>query len=200
VAGAYSAGFQTTALPHNRAGTRYQEGTATGKLPAVTTAATPTGCLKVNSCLSGISLGTVWPYRRRPSPRKKSQVSTISWTSPRDSASGLPISRLTSRARASRFSSTRRPRCLTARPLTGAGVAAQPGCAARAAPQASTKVAGSASSTSATISPVWAGLVEATTRPPSARRPPMREASGGVVVVGVMLGRLSCPCRCPRQP
>ena len=61
IAGAYSAGFQTTALPHRIAGTRYQEGTATGKLPAVMIAATPTGLRKVKSCLSGISLGTVWP-------------------------------------------------------------------------------------------------------------------------------------------
>ena len=34
-AAAYSAGFHTTALPHSRAGTRYHDGTATGKLPAV---------------------------------------------------------------------------------------------------------------------------------------------------------------------
>ena len=61
-------------------------GTATGKLPAVTIAATPTGTRNVNSCLSGISDGTVCPYSRRPSPRKKSHVSTISWTSPSDSA------------------------------------------------------------------------------------------------------------------
>ena len=86
MAGAYSAGFHTTALPHSSAGTRYQEGTATGKLPAVMMAATPTGVRKVNSCLSGISEGTVWPYSRRPSPTKKLQVSTISWTSPSDSA------------------------------------------------------------------------------------------------------------------
>ena len=39
----------------------YQEGTATGKFPAVTMAATPTGLRKVKSCLSGISLGTVMP-------------------------------------------------------------------------------------------------------------------------------------------
>ena len=58
--GAYSAGFQTTALPQRIAGTRYQEGTATGSL-AVMIAATPTGLRKVKSCLSGISLGTVWP-------------------------------------------------------------------------------------------------------------------------------------------
>ena len=42
-AGVDSDGFQTTALPHSRAGTRYQDGTATGKFPAVTIAATPTG-------------------------------------------------------------------------------------------------------------------------------------------------------------
>ena len=59
--GEYSAGFQTTALPHRSAGTRYHDGTATGKLPAVMIAATPTGTRKVNSCLSGISDGTVWP-------------------------------------------------------------------------------------------------------------------------------------------
>jgi hypothetical protein len=39
----YSAGFQTTLLPHSSAGTRYQDGTATGKLPAVMMPATPTG-------------------------------------------------------------------------------------------------------------------------------------------------------------
>ena len=32
-----------------------------GKFPAVTIAAVPTGTRNVNSCLSGISLGTVWP-------------------------------------------------------------------------------------------------------------------------------------------
>ncbi len=85
LAAAYSAGFQVTVLPHSSAGTRYQLGTATGKLPAVMIARDPTGRRKVNSCLSAISDGTVWPYRRRPSPRKKSQVSTISWTSPRAS-------------------------------------------------------------------------------------------------------------------
>jgi hypothetical protein len=61
MAGAYSAGFQTTALPQTIAGTRYHEGTATGKFPAVIMAATPTGMRKVKSCLSGISEGTVWP-------------------------------------------------------------------------------------------------------------------------------------------
>ena len=86
MAGAYSAGFHTTALPASSAGTRYQDGTAIGKLPAVMTAMTPTGRRKVNSCLSGISEGTVIPYRRRPSEAKNTQVSMTSCTSP--SASG----------------------------------------------------------------------------------------------------------------
>ena len=43
MAGEYSAGFQTTALPQVSAGIMYHEGTATGKLPAVMMAATPTG-------------------------------------------------------------------------------------------------------------------------------------------------------------
>jgi hypothetical protein len=101
----------------------------------------------------------------------------ISWTSPRASASGLPISRVTSRARASLLSSTSRPRYLTTRPRTGAGVAAQPGWASWAARHASTKVAGSASSTSATTCPVWAGSTERYRRPPSARPAATREAS-----------------------
>ncbi len=56
-----SDGFQTTALPHSSAGTRYQDGTAAGKFAAVMIAATPTGARNVKSCLSGISLGTVCP-------------------------------------------------------------------------------------------------------------------------------------------
>ncbi len=61
MAGVYSAGFHTTVFPQSSAGTRYQEGTATGKFPAVTIAATPIGARNVNSCLSGISDGTVCP-------------------------------------------------------------------------------------------------------------------------------------------
>ena len=61
VAAAYSAGFQTTALPHSSAGASYHDGTATGKFPAVTMAATPTGLRNVKSCLSGSSLGIVMP-------------------------------------------------------------------------------------------------------------------------------------------
>src|SRR3954471_20698820 len=174
----YSAGFHTTALPHRIAGTRYHAGTATGKLPAVTIAATPTGTRNVNSCLSGISDGTVCPYSRRPSPRKKSHVSTISCTSPSDSGYGLPTSRVTRRDSASLLASTSRPTCAITRPRAGAGTRAHSFCAARAARAASTNVDASPSATSATTSSVRAGLVEVR-RPPGASArasPPMTEA------------------------
>ena len=166
----YSAGFHTTALPHRIAGTRYQAGTATGKLPAVMIAATPTGIRNVKSCLSGISDGTVCPYRRRPSPRKKSQVSTISWTSPSASGYGLPISRVTSAASDSLLASTSRPTCAITRPRAGAGTAAHSFCAARAARAASTKTDASPSETVATTSDVRAGFVEVRVPPGASAR------------------------------
>ena len=115
-------------------------------------AATPTGVRNVNSCLSGISDGTVCPYSRRPSPTKKSQVSMISCTSPRASAIGLPTSRVTSWESASLLASKRRPTWAITRPRAGAGTSAHSFWAARAARQASTNVEASASATSATTS------------------------------------------------
>ena len=52
--------LRTTVL-QSSAGTMYQEGTATGKFPAVMIALGPTGVRNVNSCLSGSSLGTIKP-------------------------------------------------------------------------------------------------------------------------------------------
>jgi hypothetical protein len=101
-------------------------------------------------------------------------VSITSCTSPRASASGLPISAVTSRASASAFASTSRPIRSTTRPRTGAGVAAQPRCASRAAVAASTNWSASPSTASPTGSPV-AGLTEVS-RPPGASSrhlPPM---------------------------
>jgi hypothetical protein len=130
-------------------------------------AATPTGIRNVNNCLSGISDGTVCPYSRRPSPRKKSHVSMISCTSPSASGYGLPISRVTSRASASLLASKRRPTSAITRPRAGAGTVAHSRCAARAARHASTKASASASSTSATTSERLAGFVDSR-RPPGA--------------------------------
>ena len=147
--------------------------------------ATPTGTRKVNSCLSRISLGTVWPYSRLPSPRKKSQVSTISCTSPRASAIGLPTSRVTSWASASKFASTSRPILAMTCPRTGAGVAPQAGCAAFAARKASTSCSGVASDTSATTSDRGAGLVLVTM--------PAAPTSGEPADAGVDAGHAGAP-------
>ena len=177
VAGVYSAGFHTTAFPHSSAGTMYQDGTATGKFPAVMITETPTGARNVNSCLSASSEGTVCPYSRRPSDRKKLQVSMTSCTSPSDSANGLPISRVRSVARARLLSSTRRPSCWIALPRTGAGTRAHASCARRAVTQASTNVAESASDASATTSSRCAGFgtVSRPLEAPEAPRPPISD-------------------------
>jgi hypothetical protein len=174
-AAAYSAGFHTTALPHSRAGTRYHDGTATGKFPAVITAATPTGTRKVNRFLSGISDGTVCPYSLRPSPRKKSQVSMISCTSPSASAYGLPISSVTSAARLFLLASTSRPIEAITRPRTGAGTFAHSRCASLAVRHAPANVSASASPTVATVSLSRAGLTEVYESEPAASLPPMTE-------------------------
>ncbi len=164
MAGVYSAGFHTTALPASSAGTRYQDGTATGKFPAVITAMTPTGVRNVNSCLSDISLGTVCPYSRRPSEAKNVQVSMASWTSPRDSVMGLPISRVTSWLSASLLARNSSPIAWIASPRIGAGTRAHSACAARARRAAVAMASAPASSTVATTSSRWAGLGISTVR------------------------------------
>ncbi len=178
-AAAYSAGFHTTAFPHSNAGARYHDGTATGKFPAVTTTATPTGTRYVNSCLSGISDGTVCPYSRRPSPRKNSQVSMISCTSPSASARGLPTSRVTSRASAALFAATSRPNAPTTWPRTGAGTCAHSRCACRAAAHADRNVTVSASATRATTSSSRAGLLDTYSVPPPTSAPSIIDLSMG---------------------
>ena len=81
-----------------------------------------------------------------------------SCTSPRDSAIGLPISRVISALSASKLSSTSRPNCWIARPRTGAGVAAQPRWASLATRHASRNVSASASAASATTTSRFAGF------------------------------------------
>jgi hypothetical protein len=99
-------------------------------------------------------------------------VSTISCTSPRASAIGLPTSRVTSWASASRLLSTSRPIWAMTRPRTGGGVAAHAGCAACAARNASTTWSAEDSCTCATTSDRSAGFVEVRVEPvPSTEAP-----------------------------
>ena len=112
-------------VPAQEGGHDVPRGTATGSCRRSRSRGS-TGTRNVKSCLSGISDGTVWPYRRRPSPRKKVQVSMTSCTSPRDSRIGFPISRVMRRERDSACL-PRAGRGAGSLPADRAGTAAQVG-------------------------------------------------------------------------
>ena len=67
-AGVSEAGLTTAVLPLMSAGKSFHPGMATGKFHGVMIPATPMGRRMAIANLSGISEGTVWPNRRRPSP------------------------------------------------------------------------------------------------------------------------------------
>ena len=67
-AGVSLAGFMTAVLPQMSAGKSFQPGMAIGKFQGVMIPTTPIGRRMAIANLSGISDGTVWPNRRRPSP------------------------------------------------------------------------------------------------------------------------------------
>ena len=73
--------------------------TATGKLKAEMTPTTPSGCQVSIMRWSGRSEATVRPASWRERPAAKSQMSIISWTSPRPSERILPASMVTRRPR-----------------------------------------------------------------------------------------------------
>ena len=108
--GASLEGLNTTVLPATRAGIIFQHGIAIGKFQGVTMPAMPMGWRMLIAHLSGSSRGTVSPNMRRPSPAIRNAMSMPSWTSPRASASTLPISRVIARARRSLWSAIRAPK------------------------------------------------------------------------------------------
>ena len=97
-AGVSVAGLITIVLPAIRAAMDFQAGIAIGKFQGVTNAQTPTGWRTHMANLFGSSDGVVNPKSRRPSPAARKAMSIASWTSPRVSASTLPISRVMRRA------------------------------------------------------------------------------------------------------
>ena len=121
VSGASSEGFQTTGSPQTRATAVFQDHTAAGKLKALITPTTPSGCQVSISRWPGRSDGMVRPYSWRDSPTAKSQMSTISWISPRASEVIFPTSRLTSVARSSLCSVSSSAQRFTSAPRVGAG-------------------------------------------------------------------------------
>ncbi len=117
-----SEGFHTTVFPHTSAIAVFQDHTATGKLKAVITPTTPSGCQVSISRWPGRSEGMVRPYSCRDRPTAKSQTSIISCTSPAASERILPASMETRSARSCLCARSSSPRRRTSCPRTGAGV------------------------------------------------------------------------------
>ncbi len=125
VSGVLSDGFHTTVSPQTKAMSAFQLHTATGKLNALITPTTPSGCHCSNIRWPGRSLCIESPYNWRDKPTAKSAMSIISCTSPFPSARILPISRVT-RAPNSSFDSRRAlPISRTISPRLGAGTILQ---------------------------------------------------------------------------
>lgn len=82
VNGVSSEGFHTTGSPHTRASAAFHAHTATGKLNAVITPTTPSGCQVSSSRCPGRSDAMVRPYSWRDRPTANWQTSIISCTSP----------------------------------------------------------------------------------------------------------------------
>ncbi len=131
------AGLRMTALPASRAGKVFQAGIAIGKFQGVMMPTRPSGWRMVMQNLSGSAEGNVSPSARRPSPAIYFATSMATCTSPRVSRKILPISRVISAASSSLCRSRMAAVRSKTSPRSGAGVAAQPGCAFNAAATAS---------------------------------------------------------------
>ena len=117
----FSDGFQTTASPHTNASVAFHDHTATGKLNALMTPTTPSGCHCSIIRWPGRSEAIVNPCSCRDRPTARSQTSIISWTSPRASDRILPASIVTRSASACLCSRSSSASSRTNAPRTGAG-------------------------------------------------------------------------------
>jgi hypothetical protein len=78
VSGVFSDGFHTTVLPQTTASAAFHAHTAAGKLKALMTPTTPSGCQVSIILWPGRSLAIVRPCNCRDRPTAKSQMSIIS--------------------------------------------------------------------------------------------------------------------------
>ncbi len=133
VRGVFSEGFQTTELPQTSASAVFHDHTATGKLNALITPTTPSGCQVSRMWWPGRSDAMVRPYNWRERPTAKSQISIISWTSPRPSWVILPASQDTSSPSSALCRRNSSPNSRTSSPRRGAGTwrQARNACSAR---------------------------------------------------------------------
>ena len=155
VSGVLSDGFQITGSPATSANAAFHDHTATGKLNAVMTAHGPIGCHVSMSRWPGRSLAMVRPCSWRDRPTAKSQMSIISWTSPRPSERILPASIDTSSPSSALCSRSSSPSRRTRFPRTGAGVTRH---SANAATDRSTAASTSAASPAGPSDPPVIGV------------------------------------------
>ncbi len=160
----FSDGFQTTASPQTRASAVFHDHTATGKLKALITPTTPSGCHCSIIRWPGRSEAIVRPNSCRDRPTARSQMSIISWTSPRPSERILPASMDTSAPRSALCSRSRLPSSRTSWPRTGPGTVRQVVNASWAAPMIAATSAGVCDRSRASSPPVTG---ERATRSPS---------------------------------
>ena len=153
------AGLRITALPASSAGNVFHAGIAMGKFQGVIIPTMPMGWRMVILNLLCIAEGIVSPSARRPSPAINLATSIAVCTSPRVSLSTLPISRVISAANSSLCCSNNRDVRNKISPRSGAGIAAQAGCAFLAAATASSRSARVDCWKCPTTSFVLAGLV-----------------------------------------
>ena len=109
VSSVFSDGFQTTGSPQTKASAAFHDHTATGKLKALITPTTPSGCHCSIIRWPGRSEAMVRPNSWRDRPTARSQMSIISWTSPRPSERILPASIDTSAPRSALCSRSSSP-------------------------------------------------------------------------------------------
>ena len=140
--------------PQTSAIAAFHAHTATGKLNAVMTPTTPSGCHVSISRWPGRSEAMVLPYSCRDSPTANSQMSIISCTSPRASEVIFPASMVTSAARSSLCSTSSSPSRATSAPRTGAGVVRHVVNACAASAIAASACSGVVSATVNSTSPV----------------------------------------------
>ncbi len=122
VSGVCSAGLSTTVQPAARAGPSFHAAIIMGKFQGMICPHTPTGSLRVYTCMSGWRTGMTSPRIRSAQPAKCRSQATVWLTSTtRASFTGLPLSSDSSSASSPAFASTRSARRYMRRARSAAG-------------------------------------------------------------------------------
>ena len=154
VSGTFSLGLRTNVLPHAMAMGYIHSGTIAGKLNGVMPTQTPSGWRMASQSMPRAMFSSTSPIINDGTPSANSMTSMPRFTSPRDSTSVLPCSRVLLRTMSSKFSSInilKRPRI---RARSTGGVSIHAGNAACAASTAAFTSAAVPMGHSAMVSPV----------------------------------------------